>query len=133
MKHNIITGGPPVFYRPTRLADDRLQIARREFDNILQLGIIRPSSRTWASPLHKFPKKDHEDRGPSENTAPSTPGRSLTVLCGATIFSKIDLIKAYHQISFVPGDVPTTAIVTPFELFQHLRMQFALRNSAHTF
>ncbi len=41
MSH-IRTRGPSVFSRPRRLAPDRLAIAKREFDHMLQLGIIRP-------------------------------------------------------------------------------------------
>ena len=50
--HHIDTTGPPVFARPRRLAPDRLKFAKREFEHMLQLGIIRPSSSPWSSPLH---------------------------------------------------------------------------------
>ena len=50
--HHIITTGPPVYARPRCLAPERLQIAKREFEHMLQLGIIRPSSSAWSSPLH---------------------------------------------------------------------------------
>ena len=60
--HHIITSGPPVSARPRRLAPERLKIARKEFDhNMLQLGIVRPSSSAWSSPLHMVPKKTTGD------------------------------------------------------------------------
>jgi len=49
--------GPPVSFRPRRLAPDRLRIAKAEFDVMLADGTARRSDSPWASPLHMVPKK----------------------------------------------------------------------------
>ena len=58
VSHTIPTSGPPVFARTRRLFGEKLEVAQMEFRKMMQMGIIRPSSSPWASPLHVVPKAD---------------------------------------------------------------------------
>jgi transposase InsO family protein len=144
VQHCIITTGHPVFARARRLDPARYAVARAEFDQLLRLGVIRPSDSPWASPLHVVRKKDNSWRscGDYRNiNAKTTPDRYpiphaqdlFHRLPKATIFSRIDLYKAFYQIPVAPEDVPKTAVITPFGLFEFLRMPFGLSNAAQSF
>lgn len=54
-------------------------------------------------------------------------------LAGKSVFSKLDLVCAYHQVSIAPNDVHMTAVTSPFGLFEFPAMCFGLRNAIQTF
>ena len=117
---------------------------------MLQLSIVRPSSSAWSSPLHMVSKKMPSDwrscddwrscgdwhscgdyRALNRVTAPDR--YMVPHIHDTTIFSKLDLVRAYHPIPASPSDITKMAITTPFGLFEFMKMPFGLRNAAQTF
>ena len=145
VQHHIRTIGLPVHARPCRLPPEHVRVARQEFDYMLELGIILPSSSPWASPLHMVLKNALGDWCPCGDyqalNYATVPDRYLiphlqdfaSAPHGCTIISKIDLVKAYQQIPVATEVVPKTAITTPFGLFEFLQMPFGLRSAAQSF
>ena len=108
------------------------------------LGIIRHSSSPWSSPLHMVPKNSggwqpcgdyrrlNDATTPDWYPIPHIQDCSAN-LADAHIFSKIDLVRGYHQVPVHPADVCKTAVITPFGLFEFVRMPFGLKNAAQAF
>jgi Reverse transcriptase (RNA-dependent DNA polymerase) len=144
VEHKITTAGQPVTAKFRRLYPECLAAARAEFDAMLAAGIVRRSNSGWSSPLHMVRKKDggwrpcgdfrrlnlitEPDRYPLPNM-----GDLSARLEGCKYFSKIDLRKGYLQVPVAAEDIPKTAVITPFGLFEFCRMPFGLRNTGMTF
>ena len=54
-------------------------------------------------------------------------------LAGCKVFSKLDLVTGYHQVPVAAADVPKTAVITPFGLFEYLYMPLGLKNASQSF
>jgi transposase InsO family protein len=144
VQHRIATAGSPVVSKFRRLDPERLAAARKEFDAMLEAGIVRRSDSGWSSPLHMVRKKDGGWRPCGDfrrlnlitaaDKYPLPNMQDLSArLAGCRFFTKLDLQKGYLQVPVEPEDVPKTAVITPFGLFEFVRMPFGLKNAGMTF
>jgi cleavage and polyadenylation specificity factor subunit 1 len=142
--HHIKTTGPPATARFRRLDAAKLAATKADFAKLEKEGIIRRSSSTWSAPLHMVMKPDGTWRPCGDyrrlnlaTTPDSYPLPNIQDLSarlhGCSIFSKLDLRKGYYQIPVQEGDIHKTAVITPFGLWEFLRMPFGLRNAGQSF
>jgi len=140
----VVTSHRPVTSKYRRLDPKKLAAAKAEFAAMEAQGIVRRGNGEWSSPLHMVRKSDGTWRpcgdyrllnlATKPDLYPPPHMEDLTAkLAGCTIFSKLDLRKGYYQVPVAPEDVEKTAIVTPFGLYEFLRMPFGQRNAGQTF
>ena len=144
VRHHIPTTGNPVQSKARRLDPEKLAVAKAELEKLVDLGIAYRGKSEWSSPLLVTTKPNGGwrvcgDYRRLNNLTPDDryPVRSLqdfTVeLQGKSIFSKLDLLKGYHQIPVADEDIPKTAVITPFGLFIFPRTPFGLKNAGQDF
>jgi hypothetical protein len=110
---------------------------------LLDKGYIRPSTSPWGCSTLFVQKKGKELRLCVDYRSLNAvtiknkyPLACIDILfdqqAGAHVFSKIDLRSSYHQIKIHAKDIPKTAFMTRYGLYEYLMMSFGLMNaSAH--
>ena len=144
VQHHIETNCAPLSAKARRLSPEKLEAARKEFSKLEKLGIVRRSNSPWSSPLHMVPKPDGSWRpcGDYRRLNAATKDDKYPIpnimdfnnnMVNCNFFSKIDLVRGYHQIPMSPDSIPKTAVITPFGLWEFTRSPFGLKNSGQHF
>lgn len=134
----------PVVYRPYRLAFSEREKVRVMIKELLDCGIIRPSTSSYASPIVLVKKKTGDVRlcvdfralnrkTVKENFPLPRIDDQLDDLAGYTFYSTLDLASGYYQIPIKESDCHKTSFVTPDGQFEFTRMPFGLVNAPSTF
>jgi hypothetical protein len=133
-------GTAPISKRPYRMPPAELVELKKQLQELLDKGFIRPSTSPWGCPALFVKKKDESLR----LCVDYRPLNAVTIknkyplpcidvlfdqLVGAKVFSKIDLRSGYHQIKIRASDIPKTVFSTRYGLYEYLVMSFGLTNA----
>ena len=134
----------PYRLAPYRLAPAKMAELKKQLEDLMDKGFIRPSSSPWGAPVLFVKKKDGsfglciDYRGLNKvtiNNKYPLPriDELLDQLQGVSWFSKIDLASGYHQISIAEEDVRKTAFRTRYGHYEFVVMPFGLTNAPAAF
>jgi hypothetical protein len=133
-------GTTPISKRPYRMPPAELAELKKQLQELLDKGFIRPCTSPWGCPALFVKKKDKS----LKLCVDYRPLNAVTIknkyplphidvlfdqLVGAKVFSKIDLHSGYHQIKIKASDIQKTAFSTRYGLYEYLVMSFGLTNA----
>jgi hypothetical protein len=136
----LIPGIAPISKRAYRVSEPELVELKKQIDELLEKGYIRPTTWPWAAPVLFVEKKDGTKRMcidykalnevAIKNKYPLPRIEDLfDQLRGASVFAKIDLRSGYHQLRIRPSDIPKTTFITKCGLYEYIVMSFGLTNA----
>ena len=141
---NLKSDQPPPARPVIRLSTNELKELKKQLEELLSRGLLRPSSSPYGAPVFFVKKKEGDLRMvcdyralnkitiPDSNPLPLI-DEALDQVAGAKVFSKIDLIGAYHQMRIKQEDCQKTAIRTRFGSFEWRVLTFGLTNAPASF
>src|SRR3954465_13938890 len=132
-------GTVPIAKRPYKMPPHHLLELKKEIDESLRKGFIRPSSSAWGAPSLFVKKSDGTNRLVQDYRAinQATIQNKYRIpqinalydqLAGSMVFSKIYLRLGYHQIRVRKEDILKTAFITRYGSYEYTVMSFGLTN-----
>ncbi|MCO5597114.1 hypothetical protein L7F22_051189 [Adiantum nelumboides] len=143
-KIELIPGSSPPNRPPYRVSYAQQEEILTQVNELLEKGLVRPSSSPFCSSVLLVQKKDGSyrmcidyralNKQTIKNRFPMPRIEDIfDRLQGSTYYSRIDLKSDYHQIRIVPEDIHKTAFRTQFGLYEYVVMPFGLTNAPATF
>jgi hypothetical protein len=122
--------------RPLTDVKDLIEL-KKQIEELLEKGFIRPSLSPWGAPVLFVNEKDGSKRMcvdyrslnkvTIKNKYPLPRIEDLfDQMRGAKVFSKIYLRSGYHQLKIRTEEIPKTTFTTRYGLYEFLVMSFGL-------
>jgi hypothetical protein len=137
---DLVLGIGPIAKHLYRMAADELAELKKQLQELMDKGFIRPRASPWGSPVLFVKKKD----GSMQMCVDYRSLNAITIknkyplpriddlldqLQKAKYFSKIDLRYGYHQMKIRPEDVAKTTFVTRYGQYEFMVVSFGLTNA----
>jgi hypothetical protein len=135
---------PPTLRSVYRMSPAELDELKRQLDELIVGGFIRPSKSPFGAPVLFVKKKDKSLRmcvdyrdlnriTVKNRYALPRVDELFDRLKGAKYFSKVDLRSGYHQVRIHEEDIHKTAFRTRYGHYEFLVLPFGLTNAPATF
>lgn len=140
----VIAGTSPVSKTLYRMTPVELAKVKRQVQELLDKGLVRPSASPWEALVLLVKKKDgglrlcvdyrELNRVTVKNKYPIPRNDDLLdQLKVAVVFSKLDLRSGYHQVKVKTVNIQKTAFRTRYGHYEFLVMPFGVTNAPATF
>ena len=140
----VVPGCTPPVKSPYRLSIAENAELKRQLNELLEAGFIRPSRSPYGAPVLFVKKKDGSlrmcvdyralNKLTIKNRYPLPNLREMFDQLGkARYFTKMDLRSGYYQMRIAEGDVEKTAMRTRYGSYEWLVMSMGLTNAVATF
>jgi len=134
----------PLAQKPYHLPHAKEEAVRKEVQDLLKQGIIRPSKSPWASPVVIVAKKNGRIRlcvdfrrlnavTVTDNFPIPNMETLLEKASRSKLITTLDLVKGFHQVPVDKSSIPKTSFVLPFGKYEYVRMPFGIKNGPSHF
>ena len=145
VRHQVDTGdSPPIKQAPRRIPFSRRQVVADLIDDMMEKGVVQPSTSAWASPIVLVPKRDNTFRFCVDYRKVNAVTKRdvyplpriddiLDTLGKSRYFTTLDLASGFWQIEMDPAAREKSAFTTHCGLHEFVRMPFGMCNAPATF
>ena len=136
----------PIAFHPRRLSREAEKEVRQEVNELIRMGVIRPSNSPWAAPIVCARRQDGSLRLALDYRALNAASLPATLhpipriddlmdrLSGAKYFAVLDAKCGYHQMPLCKEEAEMTAFVVPWAHFEFTeRTPFGLKGAGYSF